>query len=637
MNWKFTLTLLAIVAALALFFEFYENKHPAPDPADKNRVFVFDRNQIDALTLTDHDQKIELVRGTGNKWTVKSPVTDRADQSLVDQVMTNLEILRWDDRISGPDVPKGKLSDYGLQSPRARLLITAHGGHPTEVLFGNETVIDGKTYLQLAGLGDVYVVNDELKKLVGKDLNSWRDHRLTDIAATDVTRFVLKNPAGEIDLQKDGEHWKIVKPLAARADDTKIKDTIAQITNLQVSSFVADDKADTASYGLATPKGTITLYTANEPKGTELLIGNPPPEPKPTPGASPALPPATPPESEAGALTVYARMPSRQSIYTVSSAVNTTLDLKPADLRDRSLVRLNLDTVDRAVLTPEAGTPFTLGHKNKAWTMLDGPAVNGSVDAEVIEKLLTALTGPNVADFVADSASDLAKYGLDKPLLQVKLGSYASENTAETNAGEKPIATVSFGKHDESTVYARVSDEPFVVSVPRALIDQLPTDPLLWQSRSIFQVDSSKVNTLEIAMRERPTLTLTHPDKGVWTTTGKPDSSLRDSKAESVVNTLTRLHVVRWEGALKPEYGLDKPAATFKFGSSSDGKIGGRLSLGGTAKDGTTYGMVDGKPGVFVISSPDANTLTAELLPPPTPAATPMASPEPTPAATPAP
>ena len=159
-----------------------------------------------------------------------------------------------------------------------------------------------------------------------------------------------------------------------------------------------------------------------------------------------------------------------------------------------------------------------------------------------------------MADFVADSASDLAKYGLDHPSLQIKLASYASGNTAESNAGEKPITTVSFGKSDDALAYACVEGEPFVVSVPKSLLEELPTDPDAWQSDTIFQNDPARINALEVAVSGRPTLALNHPDKGEWTLTGKTAGALSKPKAESIVNTLTRLHAVRWLGAVKPEY-----------------------------------------------------------------------------------
>ncbi len=290
MNWKPTLYLLVAAALLYLFFAYYEVKQPNTKDATDNaaRLTTLDRSAIDGLVVFDRDTKIDI-RRDNDHWTMKSPIADRADTTLVEQLLTSLETTHKDDTISAGDVSKGKLADFGLQTPHDKLQIISHDGKTTEYDFGNATAVDGKTYMKTADAGEVVVVGDEIKKLLQKPINDWRDHRVTNVAATDVNKFTVKNPAGEIELQRDGEHWKITKPLAARGDDGKINDLVSQVTNLTVSSFVADDKADAASYGLTEPRGTITLYTAREPKGIALMIGTPPAEPKPAASASPAV------------------------------------------------------------------------------------------------------------------------------------------------------------------------------------------------------------------------------------------------------------------------------------------------------------------------------------------------------------
>jgi hypothetical protein len=74
-------------------------------------------------------------------------------------------------------------------------------------------------------------------------------------------------------------------------------------------------------------------------------------------------------------------------------------------------------------------------------------------------RVISDLQAQQVVDFV-DAGTDLPKYGLDKPQVKVTLSSYASENTAESGAGEKPIVTVLFGTVEGENVYAKVQDEP---------------------------------------------------------------------------------------------------------------------------------------------------------------------------------
>src|SRR6202030_4867495 len=82
-----------------------------------------------------------------------------------------------------------------------------------------------------------------------------------------VVRVVLKTGAGEMDLQKKGDHWEIVKPLHARADDQKVSDLIAQVTTARIEQFVADDRGDLHPYGLAEPRGSITLFGQDDKAG----------------------------------------------------------------------------------------------------------------------------------------------------------------------------------------------------------------------------------------------------------------------------------------------------------------------------------------------------------------------------------
>src|SRR5439155_24017070 len=103
-----------------------------------------------------------------------------------------------------------------------------------------------------------------------------------------------------------------------------------------------------------------------------------------------------------------------------------------------------------------------------------------------------------VRKFVERCSSNLPKYGLDKPQLQLSFSSFASENTAETKAGEQPFATIAFGKGEGETVYARLTDEPFVVAVRRGLLDQISPDPLRWQDLSIFKFKPEQIHRLSV-------------------------------------------------------------------------------------------------------------------------------------------
>ena len=71
---------------------------------------------------------------------------------------------------------------------------------------------------------DIFIVRQTVRNDIAKKPEDFRDRKLTEFTTAQVARVVLKTPAGEIELQKQGEHLGIVKPLRARGDDQKIDD-----------------------------------------------------------------------------------------------------------------------------------------------------------------------------------------------------------------------------------------------------------------------------------------------------------------------------------------------------------------------------------------------------------------------------
>src|SRR5205807_5115206 len=167
-------------------------------------------------------------------------------------------------------------------------------------------------------------------------------------------------------------------------------------------------------------------------------------------------------------------------------------------LRDRHLVRIDTKILDRLTIDAPDKGKTVLARKDENWTIANRNDAPGN--SSEVRRLIDTLQNEQVTKFVEDVASNLAKYGLDKPQLIVTFSSFASENTAETKAGEQPFASVAFGKLEGNNVYARVGDEPFVVAARRGLLDQIFTDPLQWQELSIFNFKPEQIHRFSVTM-----------------------------------------------------------------------------------------------------------------------------------------
>ena len=610
MKWKATLVLLIITAGVFAYLLLVERK--ASNTADAAReaqnVINFSRDKISGIVIQNGDDKIDI-RRHDDKWRLETPIKDQADTSAVNDVLADLENWQKDATISAKemDADKSKLSDYGLAQPKLRLKLSGENA-PSEIFFGKEGALEGKMYVRFANSKETFLVSQSVKKAIEKKAEDFRDRKLTDLIMAQVVRVVLKTAAGEMELQKKADHWDIVKPLHTRADDQRVGDLIAQVTTARIQQFVADDKGDLHPYGLTEPRGSITLFTQDDKPGAPgqmLQIGGVPEKEKEQ---------------------VYVRFASRGFVYTLPKKIEELLNAKPDEVRDRHLVRIDTKILDRVTIDAPGKGKTVLARKNENWTVASHN--NAPANSSEAQRLIDTMQNEQVTKFVEDVASNLPKYGLDKPQLTVTFSSFASENTAETKAGEQPFASVAFGKIEGDNVYARVGDEPFVVTVRRTLLDQIPTDPLRWQDSTIFNFKPEQIHRVTVKTDKQSELVRGANNQWTWVKGSEP---INQANMQSLVTDLAGLHAASWIGATLPGHGLDKPQLVVTFTTSPDDKAMHKLTIGGTAPNGNWFAKVDEREGTFAISGTDLNTLKLPLAGQPSPTPGPTATPTPKP------
>jgi uncharacterized protein DUF4340 len=607
MNWRNTLILAIIALAGVAYFRFFEMKRPSTEEARRQsqNMLNVDRSNIDGIVIQNGDQKIEM-RRRDNKWRLETPIKDQADGALVETLLSDLENWQKDGTIPAKeiDADKSKLAEYGLNNPKLKLKLLGHD-RPPEILFGKDAAMEGRMYVRFQNSKETYLAGQSVRKDIDKKPEEFRDKKLTALSNAQVRRLVLKTPAGEIELEKKDTQWEILKPLRARADDQKVNDLISQVTSARIGQFVADDRGDLRPYGLAEPRGSITLFDQEQKRDQKVEIG----ESIKVAGREDkgqTLQIGAIPEKEKEQ--VYVRFAPRGAVYTLPKKIEEILRIKPTDLRDNHLVRIDTNILDRITIDAPGKTKTVLARKDGNWTIANRN--NAVADSGAIRRMIDALQNVQVTQFVEDVASNLPKYGLDKPSLQLTFSSFASENTAETKAGEQPFATIAFGKDEGDQVYARLTDEPFVVAVRRGLLDQISADPLRWQDLSIFKFKPEQIHMISVTTDKELSLERDQNNQWHWL---KGSGTINQPNLQLVLKTVSNLYAVRWLGPTTAQQGFDKPQLVISFTTSTDNKTSYKLMIGAQNNDGTFFAHGDGRDGTFTISAPDLSKLKLPL------------------------
>ena len=386
MKTKTTLILLALAVAGGLYIKFYESKRPNTEEAQRQaqNVLNFDRQKVDGIVIQNGDDKTELKRQE-NKWRLEAPIKDQADNTIVESLLAQLESWRKDSTISAKDLEADKktLDEFGLSKPKLRLKLLGPENSP-EILFGKDAALEGRMYVRFADSKDAVIASQAVRNDVAKKPEEFRDKKLTDLNTAQVARVLMKTATGEMELQKKGDHWDIVKPLRARGDDQKIGDLIAQVTTARIQTFVADDRGDLRIYGLAEPRGSVTLFSPDDKQGRMLQIGG---------------------VSEKEKDQVYVRFSARNFVYTLPKKIESLLNTKPNDLRDRHLVRFDPNILDRITLEAPGKAKTVLARKGEYWTIANRK--DEQANADEARRLIETLQNEQVANFADDVASDL--------------------------------------------------------------------------------------------------------------------------------------------------------------------------------------------------------------------------------------
>jgi uncharacterized protein DUF4340 len=460
MKLRTTFFLLAIALGLAALIFLLDRWVQSPRELNKRsaRLLAVDPNEVRGFTIHNGEQLIKA-KNDGDDWKLVAPWNDAADISIVDQLLTAAQFLRPDaviEDLGSGDAKRDKLRDFGLNKSKLRLRLDGKE-MPGEIQFGHETPVQGKSYIRIEDEDAVYVVSDELKNIVSKNTDDFRDHRLLPSSTSLIDRIIIRARGGEIELVKAQDNWQITRPIKARASNDAVGTLLTKISQTPIASFVPNDKASSA--GFDNPSKVIILSAGEEEK-TEIEIGNGVPS---------------------DAQKVYARLPDRNSVTEVDKSFADLLEIAPNDLRDRKIVRLNPDLIDRIAIEKSGQPKILLGRTEDHWAFVQPDTSPANVNT--VNRLIELINQSTVANFVSDTATDLARYGLDQPSLKLVFSSYSSENTAEANAGETVLSTLVFGKSENGVTYARLEEEPYIFAVPNDVVAAIPATDLQFRGR----------------------------------------------------------------------------------------------------------------------------------------------------------
>ena len=405
----------------------------------------------------------------------------------------------------------------------------------------------------------------------------------------------------DLKLVKDPmDNWQLESPFQADADSEKVNEMLDDLLNKRVKQTL--EVTELMQYGLDTPSITLSLWTEQaSPAVTTFLIGK-----------------------KAINFSVYVKEKSEAHIFLIESSALDDLAKSTTDLRDRSVIRFNTETVSKIQLASgdvrqnsnrhlvgrmedrktggapilpvsRPSIPSSDGYKTLNCEKRDGTwrvthPIEAKADTQEIENLLSELRSLQVSTFEADQAeantpAQLEKSGLDTPRLQIKLtdgnNTYALDIGAEVPSENGTPGHVYVKSVHQHAIYT-VSDDIY-----RLL------DKSVFDLRDKRVIDFQRTDTVRIEIKQRQETTVCTKNRdNIWelqTSTGKikADAQAVDDLLFGI-DSLEEATFVDDPVQNLASYGLASPSIEVAFTQLGEEKSA-VLHIGDYTKDGTVY------------------------------------------------
>jgi len=390
-NTIIVLVLFAIVGGYAFIVGRYSETEPT------QKLLNVKQDDIAKIQLHYADRDIVLERDKGQPWRLVKPIGADADQSQANNLARAVaegKLVRTVD-----DKP-ADLTPFGLKPPTTTVTVTTFDKKPLpSIEVGKATPIGFNAYVKLADSPAVLLTEGVFSSGMNKTVNDLRVRDLMAFKLDDVQKLIIAHDNGQsVEIDRDGDNWKIVNPAPHAADDTAVRLALSTLVNARASDFVADAPGSVTQYGLEKPHLTATVVLKNGEQQS-MLFGFK--------------------QNGEGKSGIYVRRGERAPVYAVAEYVMTSLDKSALDFRDKTIVKVDPESV-ATVKVKNSDGEFTLKRVATNWEVIAGGKTT-EADIPVVERLLNQLRDLKGESIVADPMPSAQPFGLDNPTLEITL------------------------------------------------------------------------------------------------------------------------------------------------------------------------------------------------------------------------
>ena len=422
-----TLILIVVLAGLGGYIYFVDRERPVAGTEEaKPKAFDVSPENIEEVQITNAAGEKARVQRVDANWLLVEPEKADGDATAVASVTSSVASLEVQRVV---DENPSDLTQYGLNPPKIDVAFRVKDQQDFQrLLVGDKTPTGGDLYAKKANENKVFLISSFLDSSFNKTAFDFRDKTILKFEREMADGVEIVSGPTTLQLSRMGTEWRLLKPVAVRADYAGAEGIITRLSTGQMQRVVANEAADLRQYGLDRPSVSATVSSGSS--RATLLLGR---------------------ATEGG---FFAKDAARPVVFTVDEGLATELKKTVADLRRKDMFDARSFTANRIEL--RRGAESVTFEKTKEGEKDVWKNASGQVaDSAKVEDLMTKLSNLRALSFEASTPA-----ALKMPALTVTIRD--DENKDET---------AMFGRSG-ADVYGSRADEPGAAKLEASVFDE---------------------------------------------------------------------------------------------------------------------------------------------------------------------
>jgi len=412
--------------------------------------------------------------------------------------------------------------------------------------------------------------------------------RLLPFSPKDVLAIILDRGADVIELERWEQGWRIVRPVTAGADGEAVEKFLGYVTDSRNDADYVMDPDPTPErlkeFGLDNPKVKVTLKAGKELTPYTLVFG----DRAPTMGVA------------------FARLDGHKPVFRVLAYARAEADKDVFYFRDKTVLGLSPVMVDQLSIVHAGGTTIRAKlPQDGRWT-LEKPVRTRAEHNKVFE-LIGMFANAEVKEFVSESKSDLASYGLAKPEVELLLWQAGdAEPTVRLAVGER--------SPQKRGYFCAMTGRDGVFVLDEEVIHAIPRDARALRSRELFFFDRDQLKRIEIRLADRATVLVKDMEKD-WRRNNESGDKVEFGRVKDLLDELMAVRIkdfIEDDPKNLADYGLDPPVAQVLIWPEHSA-MPIHLSVGAKAPSGFVYAFSGAEKTVLALDGAIIKSLRLHL------------------------